>query len=211
MCAGRGARCREPWRLAALNPTNSGLGPLKALGARTACSTPPLPRSSHCAVRGRPGTLTFAASIPRIACRTCHGQLTQSTDRVDSPWRRCGGGLRRGGSGDSVTIAATPAPRPAAPPVQPPVDVSTVHSAVAVKWSDLVTDAMLADVASQPPGMSPMEHSRCLAMAFVAGHDALNTVVRLYQPVATNLTPNPYGDIVPSYAWRPRPRRVHGA
>ena len=60
-----------------------------------------------------------------------------------------------------------------------------------------MTDAMLADVASQPPGMSPMEHSRCLAMAFVAGHDALNTVVRLYQPVATNLTPNPYGDIVP--------------
>ena len=72
-----------------------------------------------------------------------------------------------------------------------------MHSAVAVKWSDLVTDAMLADVASQPPGMSPMEHSRCLAMAFVAGHVALNTVVRLYQPVATNLTPNPYGDIVP--------------
>ena len=33
MCAGRGARCREPWRLAALNPTNSGLGPPEGIGS----------------------------------------------------------------------------------------------------------------------------------------------------------------------------------
>jgi membrane-associated phospholipid phosphatase len=53
---------------------------------------------------------------------------------------------------------------------------------VAVKWSTLATDAMLADTAANPPGLSPMEQSRILAMAFLAGHDALNNISRVYLP-----------------------------
>ena len=44
---------------------------MKALGHRTACSAPPLPRSSHCAARGRPDPLTFAARRALLSARQC--------------------------------------------------------------------------------------------------------------------------------------------
>jgi len=83
-----------------------------------------------------------------------------------------------GGADGPTAEVAPPAPQPptAAPP-PPPV----LGAGVAVKWSDLATNAMLADSAAQPPGLSPMEQSRILAMAFLAGHDALNSIRRMYQ------------------------------
>jgi hypothetical protein len=47
---------------------------------------------------------------------------------------------------------------------------------------------MLADTKAQPPGLLSMEQSRILAVAFLAGHDALNNIVRAYRPFATAQT-----------------------
>jgi hypothetical protein len=95
------------------------------------------------------------------------------------------------GGGD----VAAPQPVASAPP--PPVP-PTVGAAVAVKWSDLATNAMLADAAAQPPGLSPMEQSRILAMAFLAGHDALNNIVRVFRPFAFD---GIYTDARPTYTY----------
>lgn len=57
---------------------------------------------------------------------------------------------------------------------------------------------MLADTAANPPGLSPMEQSRILAMAFLAGHDALNNIDgrRVYAPYA--LTDDVYSGADPA-------------
>ena len=82
-----------------------------------------------------------------------------------------------GGGGDGILGVSSPPPlsSPPPPPSTPPPP-RVVSAEAAVKWSNLATDAMLADTAAHPPGLSPMEQSRILAMAFLAGHDAVNSV-----------------------------------
>ncbi len=106
----------------------------------------------------------------------------------------CGGG----GEVAPRTLASAPPPPSPSPSPSPPI-IPVVSAAVAVKWSDLATNAMLTDAAAQPPGLSPMEQSRILAMAFLAGHDALNNIARVYRPFAHD--GDLYPDARPTYTY----------
>jgi hypothetical protein len=77
-----------------------------------------------------------------------------------------GGGDYSGPSGNAIAPADTPAP---------------------AEWSAIAVKAVLDASATAPGGISPMEESRIYAMAFVAGHDALNAIDRRYKPYLSDL------------------------
>ncbi len=75
-----------------------------------------------------------------------------------------------GGGDDQTTL-------PLAPPPPPPLPVGGNE---ALAWSAVATKTLIDEAATNLPGLSPMEQSRIMAMAFIAGNDAWDAIEPRY-------------------------------